>query len=86
MVTRHTLRRISHGIEALATQVLRKPVRFVWAEPDESTEAAIERYLAGRPEARGYELIVASWLPPTPRPTWPEAEAKGATSDGGDCR
>jgi hypothetical protein len=86
MVTRHTLRRISHGIEALATQVLRKPVRFVWAEPDESTEAAIERYLAGRPEARGYELIVASWLPPTPRPTWPEAEAKAATSEGGDCR
>jgi hypothetical protein len=45
-------------------QVLRKPIRFVWAEPDETTEAATERYLEEHPEARGYELVVASWLRP----------------------
>jgi hypothetical protein len=71
MVTRYTLRRISHGIEALAMQVLRKPIRFVWAEPDETTEAATERYLEEHPEARGYELIVASWLPASATPADP---------------
>jgi hypothetical protein len=35
MATRHTLHRIRRGIETLATQVLREPVRFVWAEPNE---------------------------------------------------
>jgi hypothetical protein len=90
MVTRPTLQRIRHGIEALATQVLRKPVRFVWAGipsgPDgETAEAATERDLAEHPEARGYELIVLSWLPATRPPIWPEAKAKAAISEGGDC-
>jgi len=88
MVTRHTLQRISRGIEAVAMQALGgRPVRIVWAgcpsgPAGESAEMATERYLAEHPEARGYGLMVVSWLPAgsadRPRP-----EGKAATSEVG---
>jgi hypothetical protein len=51
MVTRHTLRRIGHGIEAVAIQALGKRARFVFVWPSDTAEAATERYLAKHAEA-----------------------------------
>jgi hypothetical protein len=60
MVDRRMLRRIGHGIEALATQALGKATRMIWMEEHETGEEAIARYLAEHPEA---EFLVAGWLP-----------------------
>jgi hypothetical protein len=64
MVDRNKLRRLSHRIEAAAIQFFGKPIRMVWAEPDETAEAAIMRHFGDNPKARDdYEVLVASWLP-----------------------
>jgi hypothetical protein len=77
MVERSTINRLARGIEAVATQLMKRPTRGIWAEPHETAAQAKARYLAEHPEHASYNLILISWLPPdaTEGPIQPFREA-----------